>query len=161
MMRLLGAAIALAVVTMAGPLYSKAQLLDWADLNGWAGDDHAAALAVFLETCGDLQGGDWPAICALATKSGDARSFFETVFRPVLITDDEEPLFTGYYEPELSGSRSKTDRFRYPLHKRPDEAGGGSPWLSRQEIETTGALEGRDLEIVWLEDPVDKFFLQI
>ena len=48
MMRPLGAAIALTVATMAGPVQSKAQLLDWADLNGWAKDDHAAALSVFL-----------------------------------------------------------------------------------------------------------------
>jgi peptidoglycan lytic transglycosylase A len=161
MMRPLGAAIALTVATMAGPAQSKAQLLDWADLNGWAKDDHAAALSVFLETCGDIHDGHWSAVCKLAARSGDARSFFETHFRPVLIADDEKPLFTGYYEPELPGSRTKSDRFRYPLHRRPDEVDGSNPWLTRQEIETTGALEGRGLEIVWLEDPVDKFFLQV
>lgn len=161
MMRPLGAAIALTVATMAGPVQSKAQLLDWADLNGWAKDDHAAALSVFLETCSDIHDGDWSAVCKLAARTGDARSFFETHFRPVLIADDEKPLFTGYYEPELPGSRTKSDRFRYPLHRRPDEVDGSNPWLTRQEIETTDALEGRGLEIVWLEDPVDKFFLQV
>ena len=161
MMRPLGAAIALTVATMAGPAQSKAQLLDWADLNGWAKDEHAAALSVFLETCGDIHDGNWSAVCKLAARTGDARSFFETHFRPVLIADDEKPLFTGYYEPELPGSRTKSDRFRYPLHRRPDEVDGSNPWLTRQEIETTDALEGRGLEIVWLEDPVDKFFLQV
>ena len=61
--------------------------LDWADLHGWADDDHAKALSVFMETCGDLKDGDWPAICALAAKQGDPRTYFETFFRPVLITD--------------------------------------------------------------------------
>lgn len=146
---------------MSGPALSEARLLDWSDLHGWAKDDHEAALAVFLETCGDLKDEDWPAICALARQGGSARMFFETFFRPVWITDGQEALFTGYYEPELMGSRTRTDRFRYPLYQRPEDAPDGEPWLTRQEIETSGVLEDRGLEIVWLEDPVDKFFLQI
>jgi membrane-bound lytic murein transglycosylase A len=118
-------------------------------------------LAVFLETCGDLKDSDWPVVCALAREGGSARTFFETFFRPVWITDGQETLFTGYYEPELVGSRSRSDRFRYPLYQRPEDAPDGEPWLTRQEIETSGVLDDRGLEIVWLEDPVDKFFLQI
>ena len=83
-MRLLGAILA---TLLAGPALSEAKLLDWADLHGWADDDHATALAVFQETCGDLKNGDWAAICALAAKNADPRTFFETFFRPVLITE--------------------------------------------------------------------------
>ena len=99
-MRRLGLAL-IAATLMAGPAKPEARLLDWADLHGWASDDHAEALVAFNETCGDLTEGDWPAICAYARDEGDPRTFFETFFRPVLLTDDEEPLFTGYYEPEL------------------------------------------------------------
>ena len=156
-----GFAAALAASLMANALHAEARLLDWADLHDWQRDNHADALAVFRETCGDLKDGDWPAICALSEKQGDARTFFETFFRPVLITDGDDPLFTGYYEPELFGSRSRSSRFDTPLYRRPDDAPDGRPWLTREQIETTGALEDRGLELVWLENPVDKFFLQI
>lgn len=159
MMRRLGAALALAMIAGAG--CAETRLLDWADLDGWSADDHEAARAVFLETCGDLTEGDWPALCAFATKASDARAFFETFFRPVLVADSSEPLFTGYYEPELQGSRVKAGQYRYPLYRRPEDAPTGAPWLTREEIETSGVLEDRGLEIAWLSDPVDKFFLQV
>lgn len=157
----LGPSLVLATAIMSSPSISESRLLDWSDLQGWAQDDHSAALSVFRETCGDLQDDDWPAVCAFAFKPGDSRQFFETFFRPVLITDGEPPLFTGYYEPELVGSRIPSERFSHPLYRRPSDVTEDTQWLTRQEIETTGALEGRDLEIVWLEDAVDKFFLQI
>ena len=158
MKHLIGACL-LAVLT-AGHAVAEARLLDWADLNGWAEDDHATALAVFQRTCIDMKEGDWPAICALSNKQGDARVFFETFFRPVLITDGEEPLFTGYYEPELPGSRTPTQRFSVPIYARPDDAPQGE-WLTRGQLESSGILENRNLEIAWLENPVDKFFLQV
>ncbi len=159
-MRGLGLALAM-VAAMTGPVSGETRMLDWSDLHGWDDDDHEAARKVFIETCGDLKDDDWPAICAQANADGDARTFFETFFRPVLITDGAEPLFTGYFEPELVGSRTRNHRFRYPLYRQPNEIAEDAPWLTREEIETSGILEDRGLEIVWLEDPVDKFFLQI
>lgn len=155
-----GFAALLAATLTAGAAMSEARLLDFADLHDWGRDDHGEALSVFRETCGDLNDGDWPTICALSEKQGDARTFFETFFRPVLITDGDDPLFTGYYEPELRGSRARTPRYGVPLYRRPDDAPAGR-WLTREQIETTGVLENRGLELVWLENPVDKFFLQI
>ena len=151
----------LVVAAMACPASAEVRLLDFADLHGWTDDHHADALAVFRATCGDMKGGDWPAICAFSGKNGDPRTFFETFFRPVLITDEETSLFTGYFEPELVGSRSRSGRFQVPLYRQPDDVPSDKPWKSRAEIETSGILEGRGLEIVWVEDPVDKFFLQI
>jgi membrane-bound lytic murein transglycosylase A len=81
-------------------------------------------------------------------------------FRPVLIGGDETALFTGYFEPELDGSRVRTARFRYPVYGVPPELGQGR-WLSRAEIETSGVLEGRGLEIAWVDDAVELFFLQV
>lgn len=156
-LRLAAVVAASMISTSAG---AEVRLLDWADLNGWDRDDHAEALVAFRETCRDLKDGDWPTLCALSSK-GDARTFFETFFRPVLITDGEEPLFTGYYEPELLGSRFRSDRFRIPLYRVPDDAPEVGPYLTREEIQSSGALENRGLELVWLEDPVEKFFLQI
>ncbi|MEP5760185.1 MAG: MltA domain-containing protein, partial [Litoreibacter sp.] len=50
--------------------------------------------------------------------------------------------------------------YRFPLYRRPEDAPAGQ-WLSRREIENSGILENRGLEIAWLESPVEKFFLQI
>ncbi len=149
------------VASLTSSAHAGAQLLDWADLNGWPDDDHQAALEVFTETCRDLTESDWPAICKFAGQTDDARDFFERMFKPVLITDGEEPLFTGYYEPELIGSRKQNARFNVPLYRLPDDAPASGPWLTREELSETGILENRDLELVWLQNEVDKFFLQI
>jgi membrane-bound lytic murein transglycosylase A len=154
-------AAAVILTAMSLPAQAKTTLFDWADLNGWADDDHAAALVVFQETCRDLKEGDWPVICKLAETTTDARRFFETFFRPVMMTDEEEPLFTGYYEPELLGSREQTDEFSVPLYRLPEDLPENGPWLSRGELKESGVLEDRGLELVWLKNEVDKFFLQI
>lgn len=139
----------------------KYTVVDFADLDGWSEDDHAAALRVFLNTCQDMNDPDWSALCALARDDPEPRTFFELFFRPVLIEDGADPLFTGYFEPELDGSLRKTDRFRYPLYAMPSEALVLRPWLSRREILETDVMEGKDLEIAWVDDPVELFFLQI
>ena len=135
------------------------ELLTFDDLNGWAEDDHSAALSTFSNTCMDLEGSDWASICAFAETAPDARAFFELLFRPVLIGGENPALFTGYFEPELEGSLRRTSRYRYPVYRLPPEVNGR--WLSRQQIEESGVLEGRGLEIAWVDDPVELFFLQI
>jgi membrane-bound lytic murein transglycosylase A len=137
------------------------QLLAFEELHGWAEDDHAEALSVFRTTCADLDAPDWQGLCALASREPDARTFFELFFRPVLIGGDQTALFTGYFEPELDGALRATDRFRFPVYRVPPEVRDGTRWLSRAEIETSGVLDGRGLEIAWVDDAVELFFLQI
>ncbi|MEE9300338.1 MAG: murein transglycosylase A [Alphaproteobacteria bacterium] len=132
---------------------------------------------------------DWRGTCeaalALEEPFGDARGFFEAHFTPVATfnNDEREGLYTGYYEPELAGARAPRRTFATPLYARPDDLvsvdlgafrpelqgtriagwvidGRLVPYASRAEIED-GALEGRGLELVWVEDPNDAFFLQI
>lgn len=135
-------------------------ILSFDDLDGWAEDDHAEALRVFRNTCQDMRDPDWRALCAAAQDQTNARTFFELFFRPVLIEDGDPALFTGYFEPELNGSRYRSDRFRYPVYRLPPEA-MEKPWLTRRVIEEGDALSGRGLEIAWVEDPVELYFLQI
>ncbi|KIC38437.1 murein transglycosylase [Ruegeria sp. ANG-R] len=138
-------------------------ILSFDDLDGWAADDHGAALSVFLNTCGDLKDPDWQALCGVARtyESESARSFFELFFRPVLVEDGKDALFTGYFEPELDGSKSPSGKYRYPLYRMPPEARGVDQWLSRRDLLTGDAMTGRGLEIAWVDDPVELFFLQI
>lgn len=178
----------------------------FADLVGWTEDDPAAALAAFARTCarwatlpqdrslgaGDIAGtvGDWRTVCieAEGVPRGDseaARRFFESRFQPFAATADGEDagLFTGYYEPELHGSRTRSDDFQVPLYGRPPDLvmvdlglfretlkgeriagrvveGSLRPYESRAEIDD-GALDGRGLELLWVDDAIDAFFLHI
>ncbi len=93
-------------------------------------------------------------------------------------------IFTGYYQPLLEGSFTKTDKYRYPLYKTPEEMVAMNPGryhdsyrnerlagrinkgealsrFKRAEIDEGGALTGRNLEIIWVDDFVDLFFLHI
>lgn len=137
------------------------QVLEFDDLEDWGRDDHMAALRAFLTTCKYLDGPDWRAICAAAPKFGDATLFFELLFRPVLITEGKRAVFTGYFEPELDGSKVQTPRFRYPVYRMPPEARNVRIWKSRREIETTDILKNRGLEIAWVDDPTELYFMQI
>lgn len=136
-------------------------LYDFQSLKGWEADDHAAALDVFVQTCGLMRDPDWAAICRYAREVGDAKQFFELFFRPVLVRDGTDMKFTGYFEPELDGSPVKTSRFRYPIYRMPDEARAVRPWLTRREILSGDVMPGRGLEICWVDDPVELFFLQV
>jgi len=67
-------------------------------------------------------------------------------------------IFTGYYEPVLEGSFYKSEKYRYPLYTPP---GAAIPRYRRAEIDVGGSLAGRNLEIIWVDDFVDLFFLHI
>lgn len=133
---------------------------------------------------GLTQPGDWAAACdtAARTVEADAVRFFEENFEPVQVGSGDA-FATGYYEPEIAGSRTRQPGFEVPVYKRPDDlvdvdlglfseemkgkrvrgrVDGRQlvPYADRAEIEK-GALSGRGLEIAWAADPVEFFFLQI
>lgn len=114
-----------------------------------------------------------------------ARGFFETYFAPHRVLHGaREGLVTGYYEPVHKGSRAPSAAFATPIYRRPpdlvnavDETERGAkaaqlthlrltedgrkvPYATRQDIDE-GALAGRGLELVYLADPVDVFFMQV
>jgi membrane-bound lytic murein transglycosylase A len=113
-----------------------------------------------------------------------AKAFFETYFVPhAIVHNGPSGLCTGYFEPLLQGSREPQGRFQTPIYKRPpdlvnlvDETQRGAkgstltharrtekgiePYATREEIDK-GALKGKGLELMYLADAVDVFFLQI
>ena len=114
------------------------QPVEWADLEGWADDDHAAAFAAFLDSCRALAGKRPPSpemteitaalrdVCERAQTSvplddEGARKFFEDNFRPLQISKlgETDGFLTGYYEPIIDGSRVPTGEFHAPLYRRP------------------------------------------
>ena len=153
----LGVAMSVASAS-AAPRY---EILDFNDLRGWNDDDHQAALDVFRETCVDLAEPEWAKLCGLATSEPDAKAFFELFFKPVLITGENATLFTGYFEPELQGSRYRGGDFQYPVYRKPDDVVDGVRWHSRARIESENLLEGKGLAIAYVDDPVDVFFMQV
>jgi membrane-bound lytic murein transglycosylase A len=175
----------------------------WSELDGWAGDDHAAAYATFLASCRAILAQTKPAptarrfteamqvVChranaAVPLGEAAARVFFEQNFVPLRIAKVGDPMgfLTGYYEPIVAGSRFPSPEFTVPMYRRPADAvllgarkskkGAFSnkgkvvrrvgkksvPYFDRAEIED-GALDGRHLEICWLKDPIDAFFIHI
>lgn len=121
-----------------------------------------------------------PACTALmhAERSDDTvQRHLEAWFVPFAVAgaDGTDGLFTGYYEPEVRGSQQPSAAYGVPLYRRPpdlvtdlsDETlvgrvldGRLRPYETRAEIEA-GALAGLGLELLWLADPIEAFFLQV
>lgn len=158
--------------------------------------DAGTALASFSESCpklvarNDLSGltnrEDWRPACDAARTwpASDALRFFTTYFESVRIGDGKA-FATGYFEPEILGSRTRRPGYDMPVYRLPpdlvrdwpadmamsertgraplgrkDASGNHVPYYERAEIER-GALAGRNLEIAWAADPIEFFFLQI
>ena len=139
----------------------KVSVFEFSNLPNWTSDAKSDALTAFLKTCPDLKSNDWTAICAVGQHTTDADTFFEAFFKPIKIETADPSLLTGYFEPELQASRTKTGRFVYPIYQKPPELPKRGRWLTRAEIEDSKVMENRGLEIAWLDDPVDLFFLQV
>ena len=135
----------------------------FAALPGWQEDHIAEAIPALLRSC-DRPPAGWDDLCRAARQlgSGDdaARLFVEKYFQPyeVLAQGTGTALFTGYYEPEVAGSRRASAGYATPIHSRPADL--HVPYLTRAQIED-GGLRRKRLELAWLADPADAFFLQI
>lgn len=80
-------------------------------------------------------------------------------FRWIRISPDFD--FIGYYEPEIPASHVRKGRFQYPIYKSPPDLHKKRPYHTCHAIDCKDAPRGRGLELVWAEDPVDIFILQI
>ncbi len=176
-------------------------------LPGWNDDDQLAALSAFRRSCAVLlrrtENPDMrPVELGLREACGKlslyrepmsliaARIFFEQNFRPVRISRLTETagFITGYYEPEIEGSLSKTEEFSEPIYRKPGEliSRAQKPSKINRPVRTSakksktgvrkgpriasfhdraaiedGALKGRGLEICYVREPVDSFFIHI
>jgi membrane-bound lytic murein transglycosylase A len=68
-------------------------------------------------------------------------------------------LVTGYYLPRIQGSLSRTDKFSIPVYSAPLDS--ASPGPTRNEIESKHALADKKLEVAWVGNKVDLFFVHI
>ncbi len=198
--------VAACVARSPGPERIDLAPVDFDALPGWQDDRQSLALEAFRRSCARIGrrpenglvgangiGGvvaDWRGACRAGAdvSSADdeaARAFFERHFASFRVLDkgSADGLFTGYYEPLLSGARQRGGRYIVPIYGRPIdlvsvdlgdfrldfegrriagriEGDALRPYPSRAEIER-GALDDRAAVIAWVDDPVDAFFLHV
>lgn len=129
---------------------------------------------------------DWEQVCELAAHwpEPDAARFFALWFETAKVSDGNA-FVTGYYEPEIAGVRERAEGFDTPVYALPqdlvrawpaelpesertgrpplgryDESSAFVPYYDRAAIED-GALKDKGLEIAWVQDPIEFFFLQV
>lgn len=167
--------------------------VSWSSLDGWQNDSLAEAWPAFQKSCERLAGRNeqWANICTevdLLENADDAtrRAFIQSRFQPHRVygrDGDRDGLVTGYYEPLLHGSRTRSKRFRYAIYGRPDdllvvdlsslypELEGKRvrgrldgkrvvPYFSREQI-LNGQHPLKGKELLWVDDAVALFFLHI
>ena len=181
--------------------------ISYDNLNGWQNDDHLAAFRCFQFSAARMSKRPYTtkslgipafdlvrigqiALDQPATTIRQARKFFETNFLPhqyELSQPDtrsgDGSLLTGYFEPQLPASPIATQKYKYPLYRRPDDlididdtnrpkdfdesfafgkftSNGVEEFFDRGQIQN-GVLENQDLELVWLENPIDVYFVHI
>jgi membrane-bound lytic murein transglycosylase A len=191
------------VITQDYALLKPAQ---WEDVDGFSEDDMSAAWPAWLQSCSTLinrtsknkmqnNQSSWQTVCSAANALGEtnnppSKQAIQTYFAQhfnVYSTVNEDGsdigLITGYYEPLLKGSRTKSSQYPHPLYKQPADLitvdlGEAYPELKNKRVR--GKLKGNKLvpyptraeietipsplignELVWINDLVDGFFLQV
>jgi membrane-bound lytic murein transglycosylase A len=137
------------------------------------------ALLKRTDTSGLTAPGDWQSLCgdAATIDPASATAFFRDRFEWVIVGTGDA-FATGYYEPQIRGSRTEAPGFAVPIYRTPadlvrctradgetgrgryDETGQCVLYPTRAEIED-GVLAGRGLELGYAADPVELFFLEI
>jgi membrane-bound lytic murein transglycosylase A len=179
------------------PDYALLKPSQWESLEGFAEDDLVAAWPAWLRSCSTLiNKPQWQTACAAATVLNKPNkqairvylTQYFNVYSATNLDGTDTGLITGYYEPLLKGSRSKSAQYPHPLYKQPpdlitveladiypelknkrvrgkvvvDKEGRNKlvPYLTRADIEANPApLAGS--ELVWINDIIDVFFLQV
>ena len=168
------------------------QISDWSALPGWQDDNPTPAWEAFLQGCNGLKNQPhWQPVCkkGLQLQQADAtvlREFFEQNFVPYQLNNSDgtsSGLITGYYEPLLNGSLTRSWKYRYPLYAAPEDmltidlssvypelkgmrlrgrlqGNKVIPYFNRADIEN-GAAPLKGKEIVWVDNAIDLFFLQV
>ncbi|HET6621244.1 MAG TPA: MltA domain-containing protein, partial [Dongiaceae bacterium] len=162
-------------VTLAACTQTEApppHLAELTALPGWQEDAGTGAAPALLASCGVIEtlssdqalgmGGpptEWTRPCAAIRQAGDDAALKQALAAQFVALDPgagTSALVTGYYEPELDGSRARDAAHPYPLYRLPPKP----TQFDRSQIDA-GALKGRKLELLWVSDRIDAFFLHV
>jgi len=168
------------------------QEVGWGEVDGWQSENPAWVMDAYLTSCRALRFRPrWKEVCSEAEEldADDAaavRAYFESRFTPYRLRNpdgSDTGTITGYYVPDLEGSRHPSDDYPYPLYGVPDDLlvidlDSVYPELAGYRLR--GRLEGRRVvpywrrdeidaeepplrgeELFWVKDRVELFFLQI
>lgn len=182
-------------------LYKQAK---FTDLPNWENQDFVSLKKTFIDNCSQIKRfyknkelnakfgsqEQWQDFCSGLQVIPDDSAKIKNYFQKLEVIELYQPfesksLFTGYYSPMLNGSYTKTEKYNYPLYKRPPElvsVGLGNfiknpdfkyrqifgkvensklvPYLTRKQIDESKDFTDEDV-IVWVDDKVDAFFLHI
>ncbi len=179
------------------PDYAFLKSANWSDIEGFTEDDFVSAWPAWLKSCNTLVSRpQWQVACTAAKlvekpNKTAIQTYFAQYFNVYSATNSdgsETGLITGYYEPLLKGSRTKSSQYPNPIYKQPTDlitvelseiypelknkrvrgklvsnkqgAQKLVPYMTRAEIEAIPSpLTGS--ELVWINDIIDVFFLQI
>ena len=147
--------------------------VSWQALPGWQDDDLSQAWPAWLKSCDVLRkrSGEvnWRQVCTQATSlsprdTQSIRRYFESNFQAYEIRNSsgsETGLITGYYEPVMNGSQTRTSTYNVPLYAYPNawKKSRPNPGPTRAELISSGVLQGS--EIAWVQDPVAAASMQI
>lgn len=147
--------------------------IQFSGIPGWDLDRVSEALRANLTLA--------PELAAAADSEAAARTYIESRYQPYRVIKNPG-LLTAYYEPELRGSRTRQGAYTVPVYRRPPDlapvdesadalkqagltaglrtAEGLKPYPTREAIET-GALEGRGLELLYVDDPLDAYLMHV
>ena len=147
--------------------------VSWQALPGWQDDDLSQAWPAWLKSCEVLRkrSGEinWGQVCSQASgvsarDTQSIRRYFESNFQAYEIRNSsgsETGLITGYYEPVMNGSQTRTSTYNVPLYAYPNawKKSRPNPGPTRAELMSSGILQGS--EIAWVQDPVAAASMQI
>lgn len=169
----------------------KLKQVDFSEIKDWQNDNQKQVLSSFISACNkfstmddnqlignaidNIKAKDFHDVCDIAKElshldqadsninDNQIRNFFENWFTPFLVEEANgcsSGKFTGYYEPELRGSRTKNNIYQYPIYLKPADLDNKQPYFTRKEI-AEGALSGKNLELLYVDDKIELFFLHI
>jgi membrane-bound lytic murein transglycosylase A len=166
---------------------AKFQKVKFEDIQDWHKDKHSIALKTFLNSCEKFLnqevekpvststqlGGniiDWQVPCMEANmldanNDVEAKRFFERWFDPYKVQDDSGNIhgtLTGYFEIELAGHTKPSDKYKYPIYKKPSylDSMKGSSSIDHSAI-NNGQLANQNLEMVWVDNRARLYMMHI
>ncbi len=166
---------------------SKTQLIksNYSQLPNWKNENYDEVLYSFMNNCRAKKSVDiYHALCLKSQNIRDAKEFLESNFTPYMIAESDkskESILTGYYEPELRGSLTKSEIYKYPIYGIPKDlvtVDLSSIYPDLKNYRLRGRVDGNRLVpyysreelskvdinaevICYCDSKIDKFFLEV
>lgn len=160
---------------------------DYSSLPNWESENYAEVLNSFINNCRAKKSQKiYGELCeqAKTTNENDAKVFIQKNFQPYKIlkqSSDAETIMTGYFEPELQGSLTQTQRFKYPIYNTPKDlvvVDLSSVYPDLKQYRLRGRFDGTrvvpyysraelnkidvNAEVIcYCDSKIDKFFLEV